>query len=141
MCLSSFEFRVSGFEFQASDSSRDRLRPTRNSKLETWLFQDLRQDIALAHYFEFLASFFDLAAGVAAKQNLVADFHAQWRAVATVAELSGPDGKHFPALWLLFRGVRQQDPAGRLFFGLQRLHQDAVIEGSNRHHLSPWIRF
>ena len=67
-------------------------------------------------------------AAVLAVEDHVADLHGDGGAVAVVRELAGADRHDLALLRLLLRGVRQQDPAGGLLFGLGRLDHDAVVE-------------
>ena len=51
--------------------------------------------------------------------------------VAAVEQLAGADRDDAATLRLLLGGVRQQDAAGGLFLGLQRLDHDAIVQGPN----------
>src|SRR4051794_14804142 len=102
----------------------DRSKAPGESSSPGWqgvLLDHLREDVALAQDLDLLALDLDVAAGVAAVDDLVAGGDGQGGALAVVQQLAGADREHAAALRLLLGAVGQQDAARGLLLRLQRL--------------------
>src|SRR5665809_145886 len=70
----------------------------------------------------------DLGAAVLAVDDLVAHGHVQRDAVAVVVDPTRTDGQDMALLGLLLGGVRDDQPGGGGLLGVERLHDDPVLE-------------
>src|ERR1700730_3241072 len=92
------------------------------------LFHDLGENVALSQDLDFFAVHFDVIARVTAVEHFIALGHGRFGSLAVFQKFSGTYCQHPAALRLLFRSVRQQNPAGRLFLCLERFHDDTVVQ-------------
>src|SRR6266516_2953202 len=91
------------------------------------LFDD-REDVACGQHEVLLAGVLDLGAAVLAVEHDVADRNVERDAVAVVVEAAGADGDDGALLWLLLRGIRNDDARGSRRLGFVRLDHEAVLE-------------
>ena len=88
---------------------------------------DRGEHVVFFHDQVFDAVKLDLLAGVLAEQDGVALLHVQRDALAVGGGLAVTRGDDRAALWLLLRGIRNDDPADVLFAFFQALNEDSVV--------------
>src|SRR6516225_9227487 len=92
------------------------------------LLHDLGKNVALAQDLDFFAVHFNVVAGVTAVEHFVSLGDGRFGSLAVFQKFPGTYCQHPAALRLLLGGVRQQNPTGRLFLRLERLHDDPVVQ-------------
>src|SRR5699024_7457641 len=90
---------------------------------------DDREDVARAEDQELLVAVLELGAAVLGEDDLVADLDVHGDTLALVVEATGADGDDLALLGLLLRGVRDDQAGGGGLLRLERLDDDAVLEG------------
>src|SRR5439155_7386636 len=93
------------------------------------------EDVVLAHDQILLVVDLHLGAGVLPEQDLVPGLHIERDLLALVGDLAGADGDHLGLLGLLFRRVRDNDPALLDLFLLEPLDQKPIVQRTNLHTL------
>src|SRR3954453_1386882 len=92
-----------------------------------------------AHYIRFLhddevlAVDLDLCAGPLPEQDAIASLHVERHELAALIASPRPGGDDLPFLRLLLRGIRNDDAALRLLFGVDAADHDAVGQGAKFH--------
>src|SRR3954447_920582 len=89
--------------------------------------------VALLHDQEILAIDLDLGARPLAEQDDVADLQIERDELAGFIAATGADGDDLALARLLFGGVRNDDAAGGLFFGIDALDDNAVVKRAELH--------
>src|SRR5215813_12670749 len=85
-------------------------------------------DVGLLHDQEFLAVELDLGARPFAEQHAVTDLEVDRNQLAGLVAAAGADGNHLTLRGLFLGGVRNDDAALGLLFGVDALHYDAVVQ-------------
>jgi hypothetical protein len=91
------------------------------------------EDVAFLHDQQVLAVDLDLGAGPFAEQDAVAGLDVERRDGAVLALGATADGDDFAFLRLFLGGVGDDDPAGRLLFGLYAPDQHAIVQRTKLH--------
>src|SRR5256885_16865680 len=107
------------------DHGLDQGRDGDRALIGSWRFRlallfDDREDVARGQHEVLLAGVLDLGAAVLAVEHDVADRNVERDAVAVVVEAAGADGDDGALLWLLLRGIRNDDARGSRRLGLAR---------------------
>jgi hypothetical protein len=87
-------------------------------------------DVFLAHNKELFTINLNGRAGVLAEQNLVANFHVNWRNFAVFVFLAWANGEHFTLVWLLSGGIRDNDAGGGLPLFFKTLDDHTIVQGT-----------
>src|SRR6266571_1772907 len=127
---SSSKLRILGIDEPSIQTMTPRSAPgwaRRPGRRVALLFDD-REDVARGQHEVLLAGVLDLGAAVLAVEHDVADRNVERDAVAIVVEAAGADGDDGALLWLLLRGIRNDDARGSRRLGLVRLDHEAVLE-------------
>ena len=91
------------------------------------------EDFVLTHDQVLFAIHLDVAAGVLAEQDAVADLHIERNHFAVFQALAFADGDYFAFLGLFFGGVGNVQTALHLLLLLNPFDHDAVVERTNFH--------
>src|SRR5678815_2000916 len=102
------------------------------SRFPSACFDD-RQDFVFSHDEVFLTIDLDFLARIFAEQDHIACPNVEWDARAAVSDGAAAGGDHRAPLRLLFRGVRDDDPAALLFTCFVTANDDAIVERSDVH--------
>src|SRR5262249_18137764 len=94
---------------------------------------DDAHDVGLLHDQEFVAVDLDLGARPFAEQHAVTFFDIDGNELAGVVAATRADGDDLALRGLLLSGVRDDDAAGRLFFGLDAPDDDTVVKRTKLH--------
>src|SRR3954470_4304909 len=94
---------------------------------------DDAEDVAFLHDEQVLAVEADLGARPFAEQDLVAGLDVERSHGAVLGLAARAGGDHLALLRLFLRGIRDDDPAGRLFFGLDTADQNPVVKRTEVH--------
>src|SRR5689334_1703421 len=94
-------------------------------------------EVRFLHDHQLLAVELDLGAGPFAEQHAVADLDVQRTNLAVLGARTRPDGDDFTLHRLLLGGVRNDDSAGRPALLRDAANQDAVMQWSKLHRISP----
>src|SRR5690606_31159237 len=111
-------------------------RPCRLATRPLLLLED-GEDLVFAHDEVLDAVNLDLLPGVLAEEDRVPFLHVERHALAVVLLLAGADSDDLALLRLLPGGVRDDDPAHLLLLLLDALDDDAVVERSDLHGVTP----
>src|SRR5262245_31693721 len=88
----------------------------------------LRENIAFAQNLDVFAIDFNVGPSVFAEQHFIADANAHLAPLAAVEQSPRACRLDLPALRLLLGGVRQNDSTSSGGFGIERFHDDTIIE-------------
>src|SRR5712671_5605088 len=123
--------------------SRRRLRRPLRTRKTDWRLRGLlfcdgqigedAHDVAFLHDQQFLTIEFDLGAGPLAEQHTVADLKIDRDQLAHLVAAARADRGDFALRGLFLGGVRNDDAALGLFFGVDALDHDAVVERTEFH--------
>src|SRR3954453_10572602 len=97
-------------------------------------------DVGFLHDEVILTIELDLGAGPFAEQDAVACLDVERLDLAGFVARAGTDGDDLALLGLLLDGVRDDDAALGLFFGIDALDDDAVVERTELHGCLPLVR-
>src|SRR5579883_3194514 len=87
----------------------------------------------LSHDYELFSVELDFRAGVFAEKNPIAFLDIQGAHFAFFVDLAPANHHDFAFLWLILRGVRNDDPAASRFFLLDAPHQNPIVQWSQFH--------
>src|SRR5690349_5288538 len=91
------------------------------------------EDVVLPHDDVLSAIWLDLAAGIFAEEDAVADFDVEGNQLAVFEPLAVAGSKHLALLRFLLRRIRDDDAVARGFLFLNPLHYDAVVQWPDVH--------
>src|SRR3990172_4307382 len=111
--------------------------PPRRGRASALLVLDDAEDVLLAHDEVLLPVDLDLGAGVLREEDAVAGLDVEGADLAVLEHLAVARGDHLALDRLLLGRVGDDDAALRLLLALEPLHDDAVLERTDLHGVSP----
>src|SRR5262249_1117525 len=90
------------------------------------------ENVALFHDEKIFAIDLHFASRPLAEQDAIANLHIERNSLARFIASAGTDGDHFALLGLFLCGVGDDDPARSLCFFLNALHDNTIVERTER---------
>src|SRR5215472_18082686 len=105
--------------------------------MRAYSFSKNSQNFVFAKNQIFFAVDLDIRAGVFSEQNAVACLHIRGDPLAVIQQLAVSDGNHLGLLRLLLSAVGNDDAASHALLFFQTANEDAVVQRTKVHKLSP----